>query len=230
MFRYEVIGLFPLYCSVHLIMACWPIHNILSGVAAFCYYSKLITNEICSLLNLLSLNWVTLELNLHSTDYLRPSSWFCFFYGWTVQWVGTFTAVPVTVSVWLFLGHWVALCAICCCSHSTPPCGSTEAITRSRSPGWHVADPNGFVQIIASNRISWTTKTTIVMIVYRNYQLHMQNTRPIKKKTFVCEYLQLSELSAHYYGILIVFCEILSDLDKKKQTENCLITNVHFIH
>lgn len=62
------------------------------------------------------------------------------------------------------------------------------------------------------------------MIVYRNYQLHMQNTRPIKKKTFVCEYLRLSELSAHYYSILIVLCEILSDLDKKK-TEYCLIIN-----
>lgn len=79
---------------------------------------------------------------------------------------------------------------------------------------------NGFVQIIASNRISWTTKTTIVMIVYRNYQLHMQNTQPVKKKIFVCEFLRLSELSAHFYGILIVFCEILSDLDKKTILSN----------
>lgn len=153
----------------------------------------------------LSHSWIEFTFNRLITTLLL-----ILFFLWLNCWVGWDVHSSSGNSLCLaFFGHWVALCAICCCSHSTPPCGSTEPITRSRSPGWHVADLNGFVQIIASNRISWTTKTTIVMIVYRNYQLHMQNTRPIKKKTFVSEYSRLSELSAHYYGILIVLCEIL---------------------
>lgn len=153
--------------------------------------------------DLLSLNWEQSLLNwiyIQQIIYDPPPDFFfvclffvCFCFLWLNCPVGWDVHSSFGNSLCLaFFGHWVALCAICCCSHSTPQCGSTEPITRSRSPGWHViqtvADMNGFVQIIASNRISWTTKTTIVMIVYRNYQLHMQNTQPVKKKIFVCEF------------------------------------------